>query len=99
VSMVQFGQNWARCVHIVFTLAKGGFTSPGVGHAAEQERRRTPPRSSLDLTMNVCTDPSLFDVADAAVALPRLPLQGTVGARVATPGRTARSLAIRVPKA
>jgi hypothetical protein len=31
--------------------------------------------SSLDLTMNVCTDPSLLDVAGALATLPELSLQ------------------------
>src|SRR5687767_9608163 len=44
--------------------------------------------SKLDLTMNVCTDPKLLDVARAVNALPALPpAAGRIAPRIApTPG-------------
>jgi len=52
-------------------LSKNG-VAPRTGQAALR-------RSSLDLTMNVCTDPTLLDVAGSLRALPELPLDGAKG--------------------
>lgn len=40
-------------------------------------------RSSTDLTMNVCTDPSRLDLADALKALPGLNVEGSARRHVA----------------
>jgi hypothetical protein len=45
-------------------------------------------RSSLDLTMNVYTDPSLLDVAGVLDALPCLPLESTTQHGASTPTLT-----------
>jgi uncharacterized protein involved in outer membrane biogenesis len=51
--------------------------------------------SSLDLTMNVYTDPSLLDAAGALDLLPELSLNGAVEFPLATHGQAAGRLVMR----
>jgi hypothetical protein len=55
--------------------------------------------SSLDLTMNVYTDPTLLDVAGALATLPELSLEGAVESTPTTHTRAAERLAMRAQKA
>ena len=55
--------------------------------------------SSLDLTMNVYTDPSLLEVVGALEALPDLSLDGAVESALTTLGRAATRLAARGERA
>ena len=54
--------------HTFGTLLSRGNVAPRVAQAAMRH-------STIDLTMNVYTDPKLLDVAGALERLPKLPLQ------------------------
>jgi hypothetical protein len=59
--------------HTFGTLLSKGNVAPRTAQAAMRH-------SSLDLTMNVYTDPQLLDVAGALERLPELAVYGTLGA-------------------
>lgn len=67
------GRGWTIDVHAMRhtfgTLLSKGNVAPRTAQAAMRH-------SSIDLTMNVYTDPKLLDVAGALEALPELPLAG-----------------------
>jgi hypothetical protein len=54
---------------------------------------------SPDLTMNVCTDPSLLDVAGALDVMPDLSLEATVESPQTMQGHAAEGLVRRPDKA
>jgi len=61
--------------HTFGTLLSKGNVAPRTAQAAMRH-------STIDLTMNVYTDPQLLDVAGALDCLPELPLRATAQARI-----------------
>lgn len=78
--------SWLR--HTIGPSRSKNGVAPRTAHVAMRH-------SSLGLTMNVYTDPSLLDVAGAVKALPELAPEGTARSLLTTCGGPATSLAMR----
>ena len=53
------------------------YNPPSEGNVAPRTAQAAMRHSTIDLTMNVYTDPKLLDVVGALEALPRLPLEAS----------------------
>ncbi len=78
-------RGWTACIHSLRHSFGSLMSVAGVAPRVAQAAMR---HSSIDLTMNVYTDPRLLDVNAALAVLPELPLEGAPSAAFSGPAPT-----------